>query len=75
MSHGLTVPQGWTRGRQLEMLRTEPPVAIAQIFDMGLDPVGSIGPNDVAYITFDTKEDAAKFIDWWRDGSQVGEAR
>jgi hypothetical protein len=66
MSHGLTVPQGWTRGRELIVLGQEPRIAIEQKFDMGLDPVGSLGRDDVGYITFDTKEDAMRFIRWWQ---------
>lgn len=65
-SHRLTVPTGWTRGRQLIVLREEPPVAIAQKFDLRLDPVGSLNGDDISYIKFDTKAAAARFIRWWQ---------
>lgn len=44
----------------------EPRIAIGQKFDMALDPVGSVGGDDVAYITFDTKEAATRFVRWWQ---------
>lgn len=71
-SHPLTVPQGWTRGRELRVLRQQPPVVVEQLFDMELDPPSAapVHPDHVGYITFDSVEAAARFIRWWKCPAQ-----
>lgn len=73
MSHPHIVPQGWERGEPLDWWQVGERFAARQARPPLFD--AKISGDDIAYITFDTREDLTGFLAWWFEGKSAAQVK
>jgi hypothetical protein len=60
------VPKGWTRGKELRVMDDGPRYALMELWTTAdFDPAKVASADDIAAITFDSKDEALAWAKWW----------
>lgn len=71
-SHGFEVPHGWKRGEPLKRVGSGPVTwALGQGGGAGSPATYGLNPEHVGVITFSSRYDRNKFVQWWFEGKEI----